>query len=293
MDQTVSICNFAWTSLPSFYFVLRCVIIFVGISSNVLLLIGMTMDPLKCFKNASSYLILNLSITDILTGVVWILVQYWQPCIDGISFHPFILLPPYVACFYIFTMAFDRYMSCVHPFKYRILITRNVTFAVVSVQWFLSSVHLVCEMLYKDEDLFFYSKCIIAMVILTGATIMYSKAAYVLKNNSKYLKNAGGISLSQNNARHARFINEKRLLTTMFYVSCITITTMSPASIYLAVAGESFIVNEQVHQGKDHLHVWLAMLLFVNFSINPFMYTWRLKNYRATLKILIKKLRFY
>ena len=296
MNQSVSICASSWNSLPSFYFIPRFVIIVIGLFSNILLLIGMIMDPLKCFKNSSSYSIISLSITDILTGCAGILVQYWQPCIDGISFHPFVLLPTYVACFSIATMAFDRYMSCVHPFRYRILITRNVTLAVTLGQWIFFCAHLTLETLYENEKWQLYSKCSLGMAILIAATIMYGKAAYVLKRNSKYLKTACRISSPQNNAQHVRFMNETQLLTTMFCVSFITITTVGPASIYVAVAGKSYVVNEHLvdtNQTIDTFHVWLTTLLFVNFSINPFMYTWRLKNYRTTFKILFKKLRFH
>ena len=176
-----------------------------------------------------------MSITDILTGCAWILVQHWQPCIEGISFHLFVLLPPYVASSSIVTMAFDGYMSCVHPFKYRILITRNVTLTVVFVQWTFSSAHLT---LNENDKWQFYSKCSIAIAVLIGATTMYGKAAYVLKTNSKYLKTAYRISSPQNNAQHVSFMNERQLLTAMFCVSCITITTVGPASIYVAAAGK-------------------------------------------------------
>ena len=296
MNQSVSICTSPWISLPSFYFIPRFVIIFIGLFSNTLLLIGMIMDPLKCFNNSSSYLIINVSISDILTGCAWILVQYWQPCIGGTSFHLVVLLPPYVASTSIVTMAFDRYMSCVYPFRYRILITRNVTLTVVLVQWLFSGAHLTSETLYEDDKWQFYSKCSIAMVVLIGATIMYGKAAYVWKKNSKYFKTACRISSPPNNAQLVRFMNETQLLTTMSCVSCITITTVSPASIYVAVAGKSYVVNEHLvdtNQTIDTFYVWLATLLFVNYSVNPFMYTWRLKNYRATFKILFKKLTFY
>lgn len=298
MNESASLCSSRWTSLPSSYIIPRFIIIFIGAFSNILLLIGIMMDPLKCFKNSSSYLIMNLSITDILTCLVWLLIQYWPPCVDGQNVYPLIFLAPYVALLSIVTMDFDRYMSCVHPFKYRILITRNVTLTIIVLQWLFSSVHLVLEMAYRDVNWQIYSRATFALSTLLSGAIMYSKAAYVLKKQSKYLKSVCKISsAARNKAQHVRLINEKRLLTTMFLVSFITITTVAPVMIYVIIVGETFIVNEHLYVSNasrtiDPFHVWLPTLLFVNFSINPFMYTWRLKNYRKTLKALPKRIPF-
>ena len=45
--------------------------------------------------------------------------------------------------------------------------------------------------------------------------------------------------------------------------------------------------------GSNPVHGSLTTLLFVNYSINPFIYIWRLKNYRITLKMLLRELGFY
>lgn len=146
----------------------------------------------------------------------WFLIEYWRPCIND-TVYPFIHLPPYISCSSIFTMTFDRFMSCVYPFKYRTLVSRKVTLAVILLQWLFCTGQLVFE-IYDDWST--YSRCIIALSTLLSAAIMYGKAAYVLKNNSKYLKSIAGVSsTTYNRAQRARLVNEKRLMTTMFLVS--------------------------------------------------------------------------
>jgi hypothetical protein len=57
----------------------------IGLLSNSLLLFGMIQDPLKCFRNFSSYLVINLCVSDILTSLTVIAVTVWRsPCIDGV-----------------------------------------------------------------------------------------------------------------------------------------------------------------------------------------------------------------
>ena len=55
--------NFTYANLPII------VISVFGITSNILLLIAFLKDPLKCFRNSGTYLVMNLSIADCLTSL--------------------------------------------------------------------------------------------------------------------------------------------------------------------------------------------------------------------------------
>ncbi len=284
-------CSSTWAVLPISSIICRCVIISIGLPSNILLVFGLIMDPLQCFRNSSSYLIANLAVTDILSCFPWFLIEYWRPCLNG-WYYPLIHLPPYISCSSIFTMALDRFMACVYPLKYRILINGKVTFALILLQWSLCFGHLVLE---KYVDWSTYSRSTIAFCTLISAAIMYGKAAHVLKNNTKYLKNVAGVSSTTlNRTGHTRLDNAKRFMTTMFLVSFITITTLAPKMTYEFVTGEKDSNSKHSsvsHFGSvgDPFSLWLTTLLYVNFSINPFLYIWRLKNYRRTFKIMIKR----
>ena len=291
MNDTTSICSSRLTYISIAYIIARYVVISVGILSNIIVVIGLIKDPLKSFRNSSSYLIMNLAISDILTNLSWFLVQYWHPCINGFSIHPLIYLSPHVGCLSIATMAFDRYMSCVHPFKYRIQITRNLTFAIIFLQWLLSLVLLAFQIIFVKDRWHVYARSGIAFFVLLGAALMYGKAAYVLKCNSRYLRSAAAVSTTaQNKAQHARLVNEKLLLTTMFLVSFLTITTLTPLIIYMSTVDD--LAMSYTRMSSNPVRVWLTTLFFVNFSINPFIYVWRLKNYRTTFKMLLNELVF-
>ncbi len=300
LNITNPICWFNWIPSQSSYIIIpRFGIMFIGIFANIILLVGLIKDPLKCFKNCSSNLIMNLSITDILTGFSGILIQYWRPCNKEFEVFRLMYIPFYICGTSILAMAFDRYMSCVYPLRYRTYVTREVALGIIFLQWFLSIGFSVLEFLFGQyANWTTYVGNTIGLAIVSIAAIMYGKAAYVLKNNSQMLKNMSGIpSASTYNTQHGRLQNEKRLMTSMFLVSCITIITLTPNYIYESVFGEGYAIVEKYSPDdpeiagrvKDPIHVWLDTLMYVNFSINPFIYTWRLKNYRKTSKILLQK----
>ena len=284
--MTASMCSAAGlVSLLFYHIVLRYVITLTGICSNIFLITGLIMDPLQCFRNSSSCLVMNLGLSDILTSGSAFLLLYLHPCIDGheISFD----LPSYVASTSIFTMACDRYLSSVYPFKYRVIITRKITLIAILLQWFLCSAYFVFEMFFVRFVV--YSRCICAFIILLGATGLYGKAAYVLKKNSRYLKSTMETSTAtRGGTQSSRIINEKRFLKTMLLVSIVTVATVAPVSIYELFIGISYVVNEHSDvRERDFYQIWLRTWFLVNFSINPFMYAWRLTSYRETFRMLL------
>jgi hypothetical protein len=147
------------------------------------------------------------------------------------------------------------------------------------------------QIIFANDRWQVYTRSSMAVFLLLIVVIMYSKAAFVLKNNSRYLKSVAAVSTTaQNKAGHARMVNEKRLLTTMFLVSFLTFTTLAPVMIYMSAIDDSRI--SYTCMGSNPVHVSLTTLFFVNYSISPFIYIWRLKNYRITFKMLLKELGF-
>lgn len=273
-NTTVPMCHSDSSSLPLYHIVPRYLLTSIGVFSNIFLLTGMIMNPLKYFRNPSSNLIMNLGVADILTCCSSFVLLYWRPCAIRYETYPFFNLPPYISATSIFTMACDRYTSCVHPFKYRLLITGKVSLSVILLQLLVCTGHMIFEM--SLVNLAIYIRGIVALCMWLCAAILYSRAAYVLKSNSRYLKGATGISTSTAPCRtqSARLVNEKRLLTTMLLVSFITIATLAPITIYESLTGKTeYLANE--HSGvseRDAYHIWLRTLFLVNFSINPLMY---------------------
>ena len=287
LNESVSICSSELISVPFYHIIFRYIITLTGIFSNLFLITGLILDPLKCFKNSSSVLIMNLGLTDVLTCSSAFLLLHWYPCTNRYFIFRVLNLPSYIASSSIFTMAFDRYMSCVHPFKYRIIISTKVTISAIVLQWLLCAGYLMFEMFVPNLEL--YSRCVVTICILLSAAMLYANAAYVLKINSRYLQGAAELSSrSQNRTQSARLVNEKRLLTTMLFVSLITIATLTPVSIYESYTGINYFLNEHSEMSEqDPYHFWVRTLFLINFSVNPIMYAWRLINYRQTFRRLI------
>ena len=185
-------------------------------------------------------------------------------------------------------MAFDRYMSCCHPLKYRIFITERFTKWLVLLQWLFSIVTPIFELFY--EKWVFYPRNIMGIFIVFISVIMYAKAAYVLKKKSRDLRNIMNQPASVVQHQKSRLLNEKRFLTTIFMLSCISVSSLCPLIIYDAINGQPYYMNyAKLWSFTDIIQWWLITLFYENFWVNPFVYSWRLTRYRKTLSVVIRK----
>ena len=215
--------------LPMHHIITRITLAIIGLLSNSLLLVELLRDPLKCFRNSSSYHVTNLCISDILTCLADVKILWRSPCVGGVRVGVLIRLPLFVSFSNVVTMAFDRYMSCVHPLKYRIFILKKLTLSLISLQWLFFAVFSTVEIFY--EELFFHPKHVIPMSLVFFSVVMYAKAAYELKKKSLCLKNMMDQPSSVRQDRNIRQ-NEERFFNTILMVSCISLFTFSPLIIY-------------------------------------------------------------
>ena len=62
-NNTTSSVNYEFTRYSTIPLIIICIL---GAVSNVLLLVAFIKDPLKCFRNSGTYLVMNLSVSDCL-----------------------------------------------------------------------------------------------------------------------------------------------------------------------------------------------------------------------------------
>jgi ABC-type Fe3+ transport system permease subunit len=84
--------------------------------------------------------------------------------------------------------------------------------------------------------------------------------------------------ISQQNRSRNRALQEEFVKTIMI-VAFIQIFTLVPTSVYALIYRSS----------EDFSVVYLIFfeMYLINFAINPFLYIWRLKNYRKTFRLVL------
>lgn len=263
----------AHTTIISLYYLPFYFLVFTGTVCNVLLLFGLAKDPLKCFRNSTSYLIMNLAVSDILTCLCRLIEVH---CLLGDGKLYFVLhFPAYVSMFSALFLAIDRYLITVFPLKYKLLVTWKITLAVVIIQWVLSFAQVVIEESYGNSRFGVYFTNAFILIIVAGGVFLYAKTAWVLNRQSQYWENFENFQIG-------RLRSQKRFLSTICLVSITTAVCTIPLMVY-NISTSSGAVDEHLKRpGSDVVYILLSILFCINFTVNPLLYTWRMRNYRET-----------
>lgn len=269
-----------------------------GILANVLLLVALIKDPLKCFRNSATYLIANLSISDLCVSLCIMSNLLGQdPVLEFVTFVFF-----YSSMLTIFSIAFDRYLMIVHPFRHRVLISGKRVALWICLNWMLSSIHSIERLVFDVSRLDNVFKCSVAVVLILFTCCLYAKTYFTLRSQAKAVAKLSGFSEQEincqssaaqiqnpSNSQHkssfqVRRAKEQKFLTTIIIIACLAVVTLLPPS-----------VHRQVHRGaqmvlvkpKDKvIQAIVITIMSLNFAVNPFIYVLRLKRYRKTFKIL-------
>ena len=261
-----------------------------GIIANFLLLVALTRDPLKCFRNSSTYLIGNLCVSDMTLSLFLMLVVHIKHV--AVDFMIYALFNSSMLT--IFSIAVDRYMITVHPFKHRICMSGKKSALWICSNWILCTIHPIERTIfgYKSYDMRISSS--IGLFLMALTCLVYARTYRTLRKEAKMMddKLPGRSELVNKTERmhrtksslKTRQAREQKFLTTIVIIACIALVTLLPSVVLRQVYTEPQVVTENPQERL--IQSILMAIMCVNFVANPFIYYLRLEKYRKTFKIL-------
>ena len=241
--------------------------LFGGILSHFLLFICLAVDPLKCFRNSATYLIANLALSDFITCVLS-LIMFCFPY-DQLHVISGTKTAMFASLLSIFSIAIDRYALTVHPFKHRVFLNgRRIAIWIVMI-WFLSLCWLIKYFAFSKTETIDLILDAVFVVISLVTGLIYVLTYYSLKKQER--------DISQENRSQSRAF-QQQFVKTIMIVALIQVLTLVPSSLHGLIHGWS---DYSSVEGLIFFEMY-----FVNFSINPFVYLWRLGKYRKTFRLI-------
>lgn len=248
-------------------------------------------DPLKRFRNASSFLIFSLAIADLSGACLILVIDKFSSEISSILAFEILswLIAATYQCSFITLMfiSLDRYLVVTYPLRYRAMARPRRTIAIIIVVVWLVSSSVTCPLFFTPPI-----KARISVVeiysanlfIIIGMILTFYPLTYVsFRRQRRQL-----VSLNSTNQqlRQEKLKTEKNIANTMFLVSLSLIVFTSPyivMFVFYVTNCQSCILN------KHFQKMWTYYQLFIilRFSINPVIYAWRLPNYRKSFQRLI------
>ena len=127
-------------------------IIVIAAIANVLLLLAIYKNPLKCFRNPTTYFIANLAIADLLNSLfhleevlvtqttyrsIFCLPGAWGTINWGIIQFVYFLTFPSVA-----VLALERYVSIAYPLWHKVKVTSRLCYICIAVVWLVNGIYI-------------------------------------------------------------------------------------------------------------------------------------------------------
>ena len=151
-------------------------IAFVGTTSNLLLLIAFIKDPLKCFRNSGTYLVMTLSVADLYTCSLDIPLYLQTIVLTPLESVFRVLNLTFVTVSFesLASIAIDRFLLVAYPLKHHHLIRGKVMVLWLSGIWLTSAILPISGLFYDGEnELQLASFCFSIGFVLLSA-VMYA-----------------------------------------------------------------------------------------------------------------------
>ena len=266
--------------IASFFFALSAVIAFFA---NIFCLIVLW-QPSQ--RSKAKKILTSLAVSDCLCGlnnipaVIYMIhhghIQHNIPC-ELRSFVAVISIwSTNCSVYSILLLTYDRYVLITKPIGYNeILSKRKINFIIIFF-WALGLVGAITAVLYQP----FY---IVSASIFFVSTTIALIASYFLiwravRQGQKYITST---QTSTDTDHKNACLAKKVSIIIICYLVAIT-----PTFIYILLSLGFRAFSNQV---KSILYLFSLFTLFSNSAVNPFLYTWKDPEFRATCKRLLKK----
>ena len=282
----------------------------VTVISNVLLLVTIFKDPLKCFRSPATYFIVALAVVDLTSGVL-VAPFFIMQRLAKYTTWSLTLLEPYNSLslfggmfsyvgfnssfLLVLGLIWSQYVAVTFPHSYRSIVTTRRVLACISFScaYFTGFILLrfagVPLQTLLQVDLHLHSTLITVLLMLGSFMLLRSFRKFA--QTSRRL--GGGRNSETRGAREhagrtrANKISEKQFTIVTLLLSGILIVCSLPHIVLIHI---SFYTKQETLHEKLDLFAGITIgddMMFLKVTLDAFIYAWRLTKYRRSLKIVL------
>jgi len=271
-----------WASLAVVGFMLATVIM-VG---NSILLFTTYKDPRRTLRTPPSYLITNLSASDLLLGLFNVFLvalrDVYRSRLEHMP-HVFIFKAIMytvlsttlsVSSYSIIAMSLTCFVAINKPLDYKSIVTKRRIKVFIAVLWVVSLATCVLPITNISEKtytlIYLHTHASLPAILLT---VIYFSVFRALARRTRELQLGGCDSIAS-----ISFRKKQKMAVTIIIILSLFYFSYMPQYITLHLL---YFCKPCRHSLTFHkIDVVLSRFLFINSALNPFIYAWRLPKYR-------------
>ena len=228
-------------------------------------------------RKRTTYLIINLTVADLLVGAVTGPVQkFSSPYFDdGFRWQEFIILTsihifPAASQTSLSLISLERLHATLFPFRH-CLIDKGFYFKVIIGSWMITL--LLSSMMSVLEEFELVQYAIACYTFLTFLIITVSNVIIAIKVKS-----------NPPPQHFSAVASERKLSVTLSIVTVVSILTILPFSIWMAI--QQYIFKQMPPAAFNQIYETLLLLFYANSIVNPLVYAIRMQEFRKAVKEL-------
>ena len=278
------------------------IVSFTTIVANGLLLVVFFIDPLKIFRNATTYFLIGLSLVDIFLAATQqpmyatcFIMMYTRhhdtrpTCTPLLEIGQTIALAVMNASFLImFAFTITQYIVVISPLNHARKVTKTrVIICVFTIYVYVAVFSVAPRMgvpidIQQKIDNIFHSICLIYLTI-----IFYILLYIAFRKKMAASKSLRGDSNRQDESKKERQTGvERKFIIVNFLLIAILFLTSQPSAMSWIYRLYS---KEDVNSPKALIaNLMVDNILYVKFLLDPFVYAWRIPKYRQALRIVLR-----
>ena len=266
------------------------------ILANSLLLVIFYVDPLKIFRNSTTYFLIGLAIVDLFTALVqepiyatcFMFVYFQHPlrkkcqCLANAGRHlgAFAMTASFLI---VFAFTVTQYIVVSSPLKYGRLVTKKKVSFSIAVIYLYSAVFWCLHLMGVSPNVQNIVDSIIHNYLLVFITIAF----YILLHRAMKKKMTAGKSLQsqtgqRDNGKHIRV--QRNFVRVNFMLLTVLIMCNMPSAVHWTV---KLFTKENPSVKTLITNLIVDNLLYLKFLLDPFVYAWRVPKYRTSLSKIV------
>ena len=226
---------------------------------------------IRHLRKRSTYLIINLTVADLLVGVVTGPLYYLNRHKENNVFRWVIQLTfPMASQVNLSLISLERLHATRFPFKH-CLITKRFYFKIIIGSWLITfAIAFVMANLTKEVRSYAWASfSLLTLLVLTVSYIIV-------------IVNAQRNPHSQN---HGSLHMERKLSVTLFIVTAVSVLTILPCAIYKSIPGH--LQEKLSNPSRVEIYDMLTTIYFASSIVNPVVYAIRMQEFRKAVRNLV------
>ena len=178
-------------------------------------------------------------------------------------------------------ISIDRYLAFHLHMRYQAIVTNKKIVVIIALCWFSSS---LLGVIWTQNTTAYYvigiTSFIISIVIIV---LMYFKIYRIVRRHQAQIQSQAPVGSAKETSSHLQFARFTKSAVNTFYVCFILFFCFFP---YICTAGLIQVTGSSLT--KNIALQYTGTIAFINSSLNPIVYFWRLPEIRKAIKKTLK-----